>query len=65
MEWIKCTNRLPLLEEAEYLVSDCQYVDVYWWKYCNIKKCWDWSDRDEFFDFNVTHWMPLPPIPKE
>lgn len=68
MTWISMASELPPFEEKEYLVSDGNYVDVYRWKYFRTtgrKHEWFWTDRDEFFDFNVTHWMPLPQPPKE
>ena len=68
MPWIKVKDQLPPPEEKEYLVSDGQYVDVYWWKkfiYSAKKYEWTWSDRDEWFDMTVTHWMPLPEVPNE
>lgn len=67
MEWISVGNRLPHHEECAYLVTDGEIVDVYTWKnFMNPAKKykWYWNDRDEFFDMNVTHWMPLPHPPQ-
>lgn len=68
MEWIKCSDRLPPLQEKEYLVCAGDDVDIYWWKHFRTTgriKEWDWNDRDGFLDFEVTHWMPLPNPPEE
>ncbi len=68
MEWVSVEDKLPPFKEKEYIVTDGDNVDVYWWKHFRSfgrKQEWCWNDRDEFFDFNVTHWMPLPKPPKD
>jgi hypothetical protein len=63
--WISVKDKLPVEIEKDYLVTDGENIDVYWWKKLRTKEKWIWNDRDEFFDFNVTHWMPLPELPDE
>ena len=66
-EWISVKERLPVVpdEELEDYVKDkgypflvatedgCVEVQSFWAK----ERCFDYAD--------VTHWMPLPPAPKE
>lgn len=72
-EWISVKERLPELEEG-VLVTDGEEVaiarrwfldrdpsGIHWSSYqpCSSPEC------DFGFNDGITHWMPLPPPPKE
>jgi hypothetical protein len=76
MEWISVEDRLPepLVDVLAYCV---QLEDAMNYKkdekYCAIERFIDkWTDghaasfrTDRFYAAKVTHWMPLPFLPKE
>ena len=71
-EWIKCSDRLPKIEEwrSTFIVygspkcgshcNDFQVMEAY---YRREDKCWEFGEYD--CPINVTHWMPLPKPPEE
>ncbi len=75
MEWIKVEQRLPP-EEARYYVVfydnwgdfDIGKVGICMWvqKFKNSKGLyWNWVSKPRCPAWDITHWMPLPELPKE
>lgn len=75
MKWINVNDRLPDLF-VDILAYCIQLEDTENYdkndKYCAIDRMVKWLDKDlisfrtdRFFHAKVTHWMPLPPPPKE
>lgn len=68
MEWIKCADRIPELEETVLLEN---YVIAYRMKMKGDfwKEGWAWADsRDEntfWRPIDIKYWMPLPEPPTE
>ena len=63
-EWISVKDRLPG-ENGRYLTANKRYddkIDVFdlWFD----GGFWYIDDEDDMFDFEVTHWMPMPQPPK-
>ena len=63
-EWISVTERLPE-ETGRYLTANKRWddkIDVFdlWFD----GGFWYIDDEDDMFDYEVTHWMPLPEPPK-
>ena len=65
--WISVEDRLPepekdviILDKSKRIDIDCLSNDgeggYFWWKSCYTI----WCDDDE-----ITHWMPIPELPKE
>lgn len=72
MEWIKVEDELPemykrvLVKGDSYLVAGRQPKTEYeedW----GIDGDWMWSIVNDCWcnHYNITHWMPLPPSPKD
>lgn len=68
-EWIKVEDKLP--NNGDYVLTfSCGRVDI---QMCYInmtsrknQKKWYFCDHnDDWIDDYVTHWMPLPNLPKE
>ena len=64
-EWSSVTERLPE-ETGRYLTANKRgddKIDVFdlWFD----GGFWYIDDEDDMFDYEVTHWMPLPEQPKE
>lgn len=63
-EWIKCSERmpedyLPVLAFFDGLTTRLVYFD-------STSKCWWLADNPSYIgDFSPSHWMPLPPPPRE
>ena len=66
MEWIKCSERLPGKNESVGYTFDGKDIrnDVY---YPGFNGNWESENSIGFYvnEDNITHWMPLPPVPKE
>lgn len=64
-EWISVKDRLPENDQwALCFIKDKSFgtFRVFQWNYID----WQWNDGNEWFDEkDVTHWMPLPELPKE
>lgn len=63
-EWISVKDRLPE-RRGRYIVAVCNYIgkiDVFdlWFDYPE----WYIDEDDDLYQFEVTHWMPLPEPPK-
>lgn len=63
--WISVKDRLPE-ERGRYIVAVCDYkgkIGVFdlWFDYPE----WYIDEDDDLYQFEVTHWMPLPEPPKE
>ena len=63
-EWISVTERLPE-ETGRYLTANKRgddKIDVFdlWFD----GGFWYIDDEDDMFDYEVTHWMPMPHPPK-
>ena len=63
-EWISVTERLPE-ETGRYLTANKRgddKIDVFdlWFD----GGFWYIDDEDDMFDYEVTHWMPIPQPPK-
>lgn len=50
--WIKCSDRMPEIEEDYYQTFSSAGVDI------------SYFFEGYFTDQNITHWMPLPEAPK-
>ncbi|UBX27930.1 DUF551 domain-containing protein [Arsenophonus apicola] len=67
MEWIKCEERLPLVDELVLICKRCNddfEIEVGWRENENstfIYHC----NKDEKLTFEPDYWMPLPEPPKE
>ena len=71
-EWISITDRLPE-EEGDYLVimenNVSMFGKVRHFRVYSINHFYpdtvEWYDDDDVITFDVTHWMALPPMPKD
>jgi hypothetical protein len=64
-EWISVSEKLPD-DSYWYVLCYIKYLKSLWeYNYIDILTYnkWLWSDGKN--NYNVTHWMPLPPIPKQ
>lgn len=67
MEWIKVTDRLPENEDTVLVVSHIgEKALIELGRYLNCMEFHGWDAIDSFLErpCNVTHWMPLPELPK-
>lgn len=75
MEWIKCSDRLPeidkkvltLIENSRVIgefIGD-EWIEHYWIDIPKKRFMNSYSDLQQYVNENITHWMPLPEIPKE
>ena len=60
MRWIPVEERIPRPEENPVLVYDYSGVSMAW-----HTKAMGWSYKTGLPCVEVTHWMPLPKLPKE
>jgi hypothetical protein len=64
-EWIKCSDRLPEDQSYNIVYSD----DVYIAKFIEKKdkrlkkRSGTFEVSDDYFENDITHWMPLPTPP--
>ncbi len=64
-EWISVKDRLPE-KNGRYITTVCKYKDE-----IDVFDLWyeddDWyiDEGDYMYEYEVTHWMPLPEPPKE
>jgi len=73
MQWIKCSERLPLdlsdrrvFREVEVIVTDGSVVGTCEYQAGNMPREWaEWSNYGDIDANKITHWMPLPPPPSE
>jgi hypothetical protein len=68
MKWISVNDRLPPVQGKKVLVANGHgYISVFalWKKEYGNK--WTWIDEQGHFKHtnDITHWMPLPEVPKE
>ena len=67
-EWISVKNRLPE-ESGRYLVAaklkGPVYPEVSTVDFARYGRKAGWYRTDDDLPFEVTHWMPLPELPKE
>lgn len=69
-KWISVEDRLPEREvlAANFAPGTCGYKE-YIIGYVSREKCTEsgkcYAENDYEILYNVTHWMPLPPLPKE
>lgn len=63
-EWISVNDRLP---ENRVPVLTCgRYgIKVLYHTYYFLMGLWGWADDPWIFENEVTHWMPIPELPKE
>ena len=62
--WIPCSERLPFEPCVHVLVTDGVHITESWYEVIDGEMLW----IDNRIDINfgeVTHWMPLPQLPKE
>ena len=64
--WISVKDKLPkvLKKVLVYVVNnhnDTEYCSI---GYMENNMSW-YNDKQEGYSYNVTHWQPLPPKPKE
>ena len=73
-KWISVKDKLPEKGDYnDYLITDGKHCYVGYYRH--DADAWDnsalgWiqgisADTDETYDINITHWMPLPELPKE
>lgn len=65
MQWVSVADRLPRKDDVVLV-----WVGTVWVRACLGKtpygQAWYLVDRNSYINIhNVTHWMPLPPYPKE
>lgn len=72
MEWIKCSERMPLelsderIESIDVIVTDGDFVGVCECRGGYMPNPWvEWSAYGDIDPKDITHWMPLPPPPTE
>lgn len=72
MEWISVKDKMPKIASQRYLCycdGGLVRVGYYWWHDGSRTKAGWQMDAPfksfEDYDYNVTHWMPLPSPPKE
>ena len=64
MEWISVEERLPEIDKQVLYVDSEK--DIYLGQLLSgMGKGIFWSSYDFLEDHDITHWMPLPPLPKE
>ena len=71
-EWISVKDKLPD-EEGDYLVimemNAMRFDKVRHFRVYSIDHFYpdtiEWYDNNDEITFDVTHWMPLPPMPKD
>lgn len=72
-KWISVKDKLPEKGDYnDYLITDGEHCYVGHYRY--KAKAWDhsilgwiqgmYADTGETYDINITHWMPLPKLPK-
>lgn len=74
MEWIKCSERMPELNEGRFsmrvllTVIDCKNVMPMKYVRTEVRgksvERWEWFTGNVCRD-NITHWMPLPEPPQD
>lgn len=67
MNWISVKDRLPEIE-GEYLAFGYSVFGAARWivaMYDPRDKCWYELSSDWDWTDDITHWMPLPDMPKE
>lgn len=69
-EWIKCSDRLPDIEQRVLAISEEsseeENMHVGWREKDRFhEKGWYWTHYDYLEWYRVTHWMPLPQEPTE
>jgi len=65
--WIPVTERLPDQNSGSLyicLIVGGEYDQLSWYELCDFAEGQFWI-KDELYEGNVTHWMPLPDPPKE
>ncbi len=62
-EWIKCSERLPDKGTDVLCLSNGKIFHS-WWD--DVSSSCDWYDiKNTWIIEDVTHWMPIPPLPSE
>lgn len=69
-EWIKCSDRLPSEEQGTVAVlTRTNDVLTAWATYWHGARtdfaCWTFPHGDEDEGAEVTHWTPLPELPRK
>lgn len=66
MEWIKCSDALPKESDVYWIYPHKKGLHT---AFYNVPlKRWEQTDQNGYeyqHGYKVTHWMPLPPPPKE
>ena len=63
-DWIRVTERLP--EPMEWVLCACRGSIIEVMRYHTKRGGWDPMSEDRLYIKSfVTHWMPLPELPKE
>lgn len=72
MDWIKCSDRMPKDDDYYLIWPHGKYAGVgaTFWPYGNqnghVNNTFEMeSEYGEITQIHVTHWMPLPPPPKD
>lgn len=71
MKWISVKEKCPKVDEPVLVVAvgSCEYGDEEHIFIAEYDKNQEWSQADSsgysFGSADVTHWMPLPPKPKD
>ena len=64
-EWIPVTERLP--EHLTSVIVHRKDGGIFIWEYFDTSstdECWIDDSMNVYSFYDVTHWMPLPPLPE-
>lgn len=66
MEWINAKNRLPSPQEMVVFFYDNRFHIGYFIEKSEYYEEYAWQSHINGYNcvFNITHWMPLPEVPK-
>lgn len=59
--WIRCSERMPE-DNKRVIVYQAMEPDI---SPCKYRVTWGWSVKASIQRGGITHWMPLPELPKE
>lgn len=72
MEWIKCSERMPEVDDWVIAFHIDGYQRIAKWTSTsgnyhmrNFTHCWECDGNDSEPEVSITHWQPLPEPPTE